>query len=188
MVAGIAGAGIAGALEAPPGDPEVVELLSGMSYVPDQGSIDSVLGSAAVDELIAIAEDSSATADPGLRIRAFGALGQYGGSKDEAAASFALRSAINKFAALGRGTEVLYLRASMLSLSQLESGTGSAVPTLVPLLSHSLRDIRAACAQALGITMSQDAVLPLRQRAQVEEEDQVLIAIEDALFQLASGN
>ncbi len=180
------GVGISRALEAPAGDPEVIELLSGINYVPDQGSIDSVLGDAAIGELIAIAEDSSSNSDPGLRIRAFMALGQYRGSVGESDATEALRRALLKFSPRNRGSELLYLRASLLSLAKLEQE--DAVADLVPLLDHASRDTRAACAQALGITGSDTAILPLRQRAQVEEQEQVLLAIEDALFVLADDN
>ncbi len=179
---GAGGVGLSLALEAPAGDPEVVELLSGMTFVPDQGSLDSVLGEAAIGELISIAEKGS---DPGLRLRAYGALGEYDGNADEFAATQALRRAVTKFAPFERGTELLYLRASIRSLALLDGA--EAVPDLVPLLGHAMRDVRATAAQALGSTKSESAILPLRQRAQVEEEEQVLLAIEDALFELADS-
>ena len=181
-LAGGAYVGIATALDAPPGDPEVVELLGGMNYVPDQRSIDEVFPVAAVDELVAIAEDDSQGSDPGLRMRAFRALAQYDGSADEGVASSALRRAISTFGPLDRGTELLFLRASMLSLAILDGP--SAVPDLVGLLAHPSRDIRAACAQALGITGSPAAILPLRNQDLNETVEQVEIAIDDALFVL----
>ncbi len=185
-LAGALGAGIATALDAPPGDPEVVELLGGMNYVPDQSSIDAVLGATAVDELIAIAEDDSQGSDPGLRMRAFRALAQYDGSPDEGTASAALRRAIDTFGTLERGTELLFLRASMLSLATLDGA--NAVPDLVGLLPHPSRDIRAACAQALGITGSSAAIVPLRNQDLDETVPQVKIAIADALFHLGSSD
>jgi len=186
LAVGAATAGIAIALESPPGDPDVVELLGGMNYVPDQSKIDAVLGATAVDELIAIAEDTSLGSDPGLRMRAFRALAQYDESPDEALASAALRRAITTFAASDQGTELLFLRASMLSLATLDGS--NAVPDLVSLLSHPSRDIRAACAQALGITDSDTAILPLRNQDLVETVPQVKVAIASALFQLDSNN
>mgnify|MGYP003647887881 CR=1 FL=1 len=186
LVAAAAMAGIAVALDSPPGDPEVVELLGGMNYVPDQSRIDAVLGATAVDQLIAIAEDDSQGSDPGLRMRAFRALSQYGGSPDEVLASAALRRALTTFAANDEGTELLFLRASMLSLATVDGP--SAVPELVGLLQHPSRDIRAACAQALGITESDAAILPLRNQDLVETVPQVKLAIASALFQLDSNN
>tara|TARA_R110002073_G_scaffold74100_6_gene181191 strand:- start:2705 stop:3298 length:594 start_codon:yes stop_codon:yes gene_type:complete len=186
LLAGAAGAGIASALEAPPGDPQVVELLGGMNYIPDKSDIDEVFGAVAVEELVAIAEDSSPSSDPGMRMRALRALAQYGESPAKEGAAAALRRAIATFGSVVRGTEVLFLRASMLSLATVDGP--SAVPDLVALLSHPSRDIRAACAQALGITGSNDAILPLRNQDLTEEVPQVQIAIADALFLLDSNN
>jgi HEAT repeat protein len=186
LVAGAAGVGIATALDAPLGDPDVVELLGGMNYVPDQSSLDAVLGATAVAELVAIAEDDSQSSDPGLRMRALRALAQYDGSPDEVVASAALRRAITTFGPADTGTELLFLRASMLSLATLDGP--AAVPDLVGLLPHLSRDIRAACAQALGITGSDAAIVPLRNQDLSEVVPQVKIAIADALFQLDSSD
>jgi len=185
MAISVAGAGLAFALESPDGDPDVVELLSGLSYEPDRLSIDTVLGPAAVDQLINIAEDETVGSDPGLRIRAYRALGQYGQTPDAGEAISALRRAINKFRRDQVGTNVLLLRVSMLSLAKIDGP--NAVAVLVGMLTHQSRDIRAACAQALGITGSSAAEQPLRDRALVEEQAQVQLAISDALFQLESA-
>ncbi|MCP4449278.1 MAG: HEAT repeat domain-containing protein [Myxococcales bacterium] len=184
MLAGAAGVGIATALEAPAGDPQVVELLSGLNYVPSQSNIDVVLGEGAVEDLIEIAEDSSIDSDPGLRIRAFRSLGQYDGNPQRATAASALRRAIADYGAESSGTKLLYLRASMLSLAAIDGG--NAVSNLVTMLGHPSRDIRAACAQALGITGVAAAIQPLRARDLIEPEEQVRLAIADALFLLGS--
>ncbi len=178
----IAGAGLAFALDPPVGDPDVIELLGGMSYVPDKTRIEQILGPQAADELISVAEDESVTFDAGMRIRSLRALALYKESPDRPAVTAALRRTMNRFTASDRGVELLYLRASMLSLARVEGAT--AVAELTPLLSHQSRDIRAACAQALGITASSDANQPLRDRALIEEQAQVLFAIDDALFEL----
>ena len=178
----IAGAGFARALDPPVGDSEVIELLSGISFVPGKTSIDQVLGSEAVNELISIAEDELITFDSGMRIRALHALALYKDSPDQSAVTASLRRTINRFASNDRGVELLYLRASMLSLARVEEA--NVVGELVPLLSHQSRDIRAACAQALGITASGAATQPLRDRALIEEQPQVQFAIDEALFVL----
>ncbi len=178
----IGGAGFALALDPPIGDTEVIELFSGMSFVPGKPRIDEVLGSEVVDELISIAEDELITFDPGMRIRALHALALYKDSPDRSAVTAALRRTINRFASNDRGVELLYLRASMLSLARVEEG--NVVGELVPFLSHESRDIRAACAQALGITASGAATQPLRDRALIEEQPQVQFAIDEALFVL----
>lgn len=182
VLASATGAGLATALEAPPGDPEVVELLSGMSYVPDRETIDGILGATAVEELVQIAEDTSISSDPGVKLRAFRALGEFDENPERTVATAALRRAIASFEPENAGTELLYLRASMLSLARIDGA--NSVSELVDLLAHPSRDIRAACAQALGITGSDAAIQPLRNRALVETEPQVQLAIADALFRL----
>lgn len=185
-VLGVTSASLAMTLQAPVGDPEVVELLSGISYSPNKNSIDLVMGAAAIEDLIAIAEDSSAGSDPGVRIRAWRALGEYPLSPDANLASDALRAGVTEFASATTGTDLLLLRACMLSLAQLDGD--NSVADLVPRLSHTSRDIRASAAQALGITGSSAAYQPLLDRALVEQEAQVKLAIADALFELDQAN
>lgn len=162
--------------EAPPGDARVVELLSGVDYVPNRAALDDALGAAvAADDLVAIARGSAPeSADPGVRIRAYRALGLYPGSATEAA----LRAALAENAA-GAGVETLYLRAAAESLVKV-AGAG-AVDDIVPLLDHASRDVRATAAVALGRTGSDAAVPSLRARLSVEEVGQVRLAIAEAL-------
>lgn len=185
LAATTAGAGLAIAVEAPPGDPEVIEMLSGMSYIPDRDNIEAVMGPTAVEDLIELAEDTSASSDSGVRIRALRALGQFAQSPSRPTAAAALRRAILTFGGEVRGVKLLYLRTSMLSLASLEGA--NAVSSLVDLLAHPSRDIRAGCSQALGITKSDTAIPALRDRALIEEQPQVQLAIADALFQLGSA-
>ncbi len=171
------------ALAVQPAD-DVVELLSATANAPSKSRIDLVMGPTAVADLIEIADDTSAEADPGLRIRAYGALRHFSQSADGETARLALKAAVALHTNETTGTQLLYLRAAMLSLAEV--GQESSVPDLLGLLSHPSRDIRAACAQALGITGSVSAILPLRDRALIETELQVELAIADALFVLNS--
>jgi HEAT repeat protein len=175
------GGGVAFAVQ--PTD-EVIELLSGTANSPSKSRIDLVMGDTAVEDLIAIANDTSADSDPGLKIRAYSALRHFGNTADSAVAQAALEAALDQYKDTGTGTELLYLRASMLALAEV--GLELSVPNLISLLAHPSRDIRAACAQALGITGSSAAIQPLRDRALVEPELQVQLAIADALFVLDS--
>lgn len=179
----LAGAGVALAIQ--PSD-EVVELLSGTANSPTKGRIELVMGDTAVDDLIAIANDTGADSDPGLRIRAISALRHFGQTADSEVARLALVAAVDlhKAPTDASGTQLLYLRASMLSLAEV--GGELSVPNIVDLLDHPSRDIRAACAQGLGITGSSTAVQALRDRALIEPEPQVQLAIADALFELDS--
>lgn len=177
----LAGGGMAIAVEPPN---EVVELLSSTTSAPSKSRIELVMGATAVDDLIEIAEDTSPEANPSLGIRAYHALGEFAQSAESETIRLALKAAVAQRVGESSGTQLLYLRAAMLSLAKV--GMDQSVPDLLGLLSHSSRDIRAACAQALGITGSPLAIEPLRTRALVEPELQVQIAIADALFELDS--
>lgn len=178
---GLAGSGIAIAVQP---TNEVRELLSSTTSAPSKSRIDLVMGSAAATELIELAEDTSIDSEPGRRIRAFAALRHFAAEPEAETVRLALKSAVNQRSAETTGTELLYLRAAMLSLAEV--GMELSVPDLLPLLDHPSRDIRAACAQALGITRSDLAIVPLRDRALIEEVTQVVLAIDDALFTLES--
>lgn len=171
-------AGAARALDAPKADPEVIELLSGISYVPSKTSIDVVLGDAAVEDLVELAR-SPAELDPGLRLRALRALGQYGG---DAGVDAALRDALGEYAAASAGVEVLYLRAAISALA--EAAGPDAAESLVALLDHEVRDVRAAAATALARAGATEVTGELRARLAVEPVLQVRLAIEAALREL----
>ena len=168
-------ASVAPSGEPPPGDPAVVETLSGIDHVPTRGTLDGLMGGAAESTLIAIARGvAEESADPGVRIRAYRALAAYPG----AATQTALRAAIADHSGEDE-LDTLYLRAAVDSLVQVAGP--DAVTDLVPLLDHSSRDVRASTARALGDTGSDDAVSPLRARLSVEEVGQVRLAIAEAL-------
>jgi len=163
---------------APPGDTGLVEILSGIEYIPTRGSLDAQMGAGAQDRLIAIARgDAEESADPGIRIRAYRALAFYPSPATESA----LRAGIVAHAG-GGSVDTLYLRAAAESLVQIAGA--DAVDDLVPLLDHASRDVRATTARALGDTGSAQAVSPLRARLSIEEVGQVRLAIAEALREL----
>jgi HEAT repeat protein len=161
------------------GDGGIDDLLSGVDYVPERATLDAVLGDPPENDLIAIATDTAA--DPGLRLRAYRALGQY----PTDAARLALQAAIGSFAGATSGVEVLYLRAAMHSLAA--TAGDAAVPVIDDLLDSPSRDVRADAALSLGETGSASADPVLRARREVETVDQVKWAIDEALAALA-GN
>jgi HEAT repeat protein len=177
----LGGGGVALAVQ--PTEP-VRELLSGTANAPTKSRIEIVMGATVIQDLIEIADDTSAEADPGRRIRAYNALRHFAQDPESETVRLALKAAVELRANETTGTQLLYLRAAMLSMAEV--GLESSVPDLLGLLSHPSRDIRAACAQALGITGSDTAILPLRDRALIETELQVQVAIADALFELDS--
>lgn len=170
------------ALEPPAGDPELVELLSGISFVPSRSNLDLVLGDAPVEDLVELLDTPPGELDPGVRLRALRALGQYA---DDASADLAVETlelAVADHEDADEGIDVLYLRAAMGSLAVVAGP--SSVDHLVPLLGHPVRDIRVAAAESLAVTGSAEAVSSLRARAAVEEVLQVRLAIMEALRQL----
>lgn len=167
----------------------LVEILSGVDFVPSPGDFDAILGENALDDLIAIAKDSSV--DAGVRIRAYRALSHYPG----VAAEEALADAIDKYSVLeeedgttialaSTGVDTILLRSAMDSLAAIAGA--NAVDRIGDMLDHHSRDVRAAAARALAVTGSADALPYLFKRRDIEEVMQVRLAIEEAI-RLLSG-
>jgi hypothetical protein len=118
-----------------------------------------------VTDLIALARDIEA--DPGVRLRAYRAIGLYPG----AAAQNALRADLLALASAQPGTEQLYLRAAIEALGEVGDSVED-VPNLVPFLDYEpSRDIRAATADALrqlGCACAA-AIDPLQARLTIEQ-------------------
>ncbi len=168
----------AGDLVTPVGDPALIEILSGVSYVPPRPALDSALGGGAVDTLISIATGAHPVDDPGVRLRAYRALSEY----PDPTVEDALRDAV---AAHGAGTDPmdnLLVRAAMDSLARIAGE--SAVDDISVHLTHASRDVRAAAARALAECGSQTALPLLRSRLLVEPESQVKAALSRAIRDL----
>jgi hypothetical protein len=133
-----------------------------------------------VTDLIALARDIEA--DPGVRLRAYRAIGLYPGT----AARTALIEDLEVLAAAQPGTEQLYLRAAIEALGEV--GEPQDVDNLTPFLDYEpSRDIRAATADALrhlGCACLA-ATEPLDDRLDLETSQQVILAIHRALRELA---
>jgi hypothetical protein len=163
----------------------VQNTLTTIDTVPTQAQLDSAFGGQALTSLRAIARDSGA--DAGIRLRAIHGLVHYyclGGSPcsgpdpaHDAVAGLVDGSARS-------GTELLIARAAIESLGPMQ--VASDISLLLPLLSHSSRDIRAATARALRDLCNTTAIPALRTRYQQETSDQVRLAISDALGALAT--
>jgi HEAT repeat protein len=169
------GSALAIAAEPPAGDPDVVEELSGIDYVPNRSALDDLFDGAAASDLIELAEEEP---DPGVRMRALRALALYPGAETAAA----LRDAIAEHGDDDTGTPTLMTRLAALSLARVDGA--AAVPDLADLMNHPSRDVRATVAEALAVTNSADAVPILRDRLAVEPVEQVRLAIADALREL----
>jgi hypothetical protein len=145
--------------------------LSGLDFVPG----DQELGQVGADpaQLRDIAGDGAE--DPGVRLRAYRALGLFGASPE---ARFALEAGITRYRNADRGIELLYLIAAAEALGQIAGPTD--VPTIGPLLDAPSRDLRLGVARALGRIADPQACALLTRRSMVEQVPQVLIAINEA--------
>ncbi|HUJ60315.1 MAG TPA: HEAT repeat domain-containing protein [Kofleriaceae bacterium] len=154
---------------------------------PTQSQLDSVFGASASSTLTEVADDASV--DVGIRLRAIHALVHYcdpistsnPACNPASPAHTTLVGLIASTGAASAGADLLVLRAAVETLGPLRVPADTA--TLIPLLDHASRDIRASTAHALrdlcdGDTTVMDA---LRQRYQTERVDQVRFAISEAL-------
>lgn len=158
--------------------------------------LDTLFGGSAtaLTTLEDIALGTQATSDPyGTRLRAIYALSSYCASTPCAATDDAhvkVMSLVTTNQSAHTGADLLILRAAIESLGKMKvpSDGDSTTGPLVPLLSHSSRDIRAATARALGSVCNTTAatIQALRDRYQQEPTDQVRLAISDALGALAT--
>lgn len=160
-------------------DQDVIEILSGVDFVPPKNSLDGVLGETALEDLINIAQDPDE--DAGLRIRAYRALAHYPGALTEEALRTAIiaHSSDGQVALESTGVDTILLRAAMSSMASVAKSR--AVNHIGWILDHQSRDVRAAAAQALALTGSITAEPLLRARLGKEEVPQVRLAIEEAI-------
>jgi hypothetical protein len=183
----VAGLGLVALLQIEPSNaggsgpvPATRDLLGAIDFVPAREDLDTVMGPTSLQQLIILAIDDGE--DPGVRIRAVRALGQFPESSE---ARSTLVAVINGLAAESSGTPVLILRAAMEALAEV--GGASAVSQITPLLDNSSRDVRASAADALRVIGSPTAIPALRDRQQIETVPQVLLAITEALRALLGG-
>lgn len=158
----------------------VQNTLTTIDTVPTKSQLDSVFPSGeALAGLATIAQDQAA--DKGMRLRAVHALAKYCPEpcSTSEVAHQTLTSLITKHRQQIAGYELLLLRAAIETIGMLE--VASDVTTLVPLLDHPSRDIRAATARALRDLCNTQAIPPLRVRYTAESTEQVKLAISEAL-------
>jgi hypothetical protein len=155
--------------------------LTATDVVPTQAEIDGDFNdpSTALSNLATIAGDT--TADVGIRIRTLHALASYctAPCADGDTAHQALVQFITASETAQTGQAIVMLRGAIEAIGPQRVGTD--LPLLVPLLSHSSRDIRAATAHALRDLCNTQAIAPLRTQQGQETSDQVRLAISEAL-------
>ncbi len=155
--------------------PQIVDALTGIDFVAEKPTLDSLLGATPVDSLSAIA-GALTDVNPGVRIRAVRAIALY--PSDDART--ALTAQIQAHTAASSGVEILELRAAIEALGVI--GQPSDVDIIAPLLDkEDARDIRAAAARALRDIGAATAIAPLHARLAKETVPQVQFAISDAL-------
>lgn len=160
--------------------------LTTIDVVPTKQQLTSAFGTdeKAKQDLATIATDQDPS-DFGIRLRAIHALAKYCGAPPSVPcissdlAHQAVTSVISSNKTATTGSPVLVLRAAIETLGTMK--VTADVTTLVPLLDHPSRDIRAATARALRDLCNAQAITPLRARYSNETTDQVKLAISEAL-------
>jgi hypothetical protein len=163
--------------------------LTTIDVVPTKQQITNAFGTddqKAKQSLASIATNPESDPDTiGIRLRAIHALAKYCGSPPSSpcAASDLAHQSVSSVIADNQmettGSRVLILRAAIETLGTMK--VSADVSTLVPLLGHPSRDIRAATARALRDLCNPQAVTFLRARYSAETTDQVKLAISEAL-------
>lgn len=162
-------------------------VLTSIDSVPTRGQLDYALQMAPDGPLqtltsLATDADPNGPVDPGIRLRAIHALSKYCTGTPCAGTDPAHQAAVAVLQQTGNATsgrDVLFLRAAIETLGLMKVSTDET--SLVGLLNHPSRDIRAATARALRDLCNPQAVLPLRARYSSETTDQVKLAISEAL-------
>ena len=162
---------------------QVQNTLTTIDTVPTRQQIDSAFGNqpqVALQNLTSIAGDLGA--DVGIRLRAIHALAKYCAATpctETDVAHQSLITLIGQTRSETVGAPLLVLRAAVETLGAMRVATD--VNTLVPLLDHPSRDIRASTAKALQDLCNTQATSPLRIRYARETTEQVKLAISEAL-------
>lgn len=168
-----------------PLSPEVALTLTRIETLPTKDELLRVL-SDPVPQLRDIA--LNAAADFGARLGAIRALPLFCPTTSPCDSTPAHLAILDVLASIDRsqrqGTSVLALRAVIEALGVARSGNQGDVDAIAPLLGHGSRDIRAAAARALRDLCDTRALVPLRARYQVEQVEQVRLAISAALRDL----
>ncbi len=164
----------------------LIELLSGVVYVPTSAEMLAVHADPTLD-LIALAQgDLQQTA--GVRLRAYRALSEFG---EQPGVIATLKAAITTHSTTSTAMDSLYLRAAITSLATT-AGPECLEPIKGQLLAHPDRDVVVTAARALAVcidataTPSQinEATDALMARQQGEELAQITEAISTALRDL----
>lgn len=187
VVALLVTGGIAAATGSVNLSPQVKNTLTTIDVVPTKVQLDSAFGSEqnALAQLAQIATDDALDGDSvAVRLRAIHALAKYCPSpcSPSDVAHQAVTEVIEELTTPETpttGSPVLILRAAIETLGTMK--VPSDVSTLLPLLIHPSRDIRAATARALRDLCNPQAITPLRTRYADETTDQVKLAISEAL-------
>jgi hypothetical protein len=163
---------------------KVQDTLTTIDVVPTKQQITSAFDGdpqQALQALSSLATDLDPPADIGIRLRAIHALAKYCGTPCSNAdlAHQSVATVIASTRTATSGSQVLILRAAIETMGSMR--VAPDVSTLVPLLDHPSRDVRAATARALRDLCNTQAITPLRARYSAEMTDQVKLAISEAL-------
>ncbi len=173
-----------GSTEVPEPSELEIQTLTPIDSVPTKEEIVSnVAGPDRVARLAELALDPMV--DFGVQLRAIRAIPHFCASPCSGDARAALLDILSKINLDDRsGRTLLRLRAVIESLGVARTGDPEDVQRLVRFLDNASRDVRAAAARALRDMCHTNAIVPLRARYQIEQVDQVRLAISAALRDL----
>ncbi len=164
----------------------VINTLTPIDSLPSSQQINTVFNNSPVEALANLQQIANPTnfVDRGVQLRAVRALIHYCATtpcsdSDPAHATLVAIATNPKYRDSRSGSDLLVLRAAIESLGVLQVPVDVGI--LVPQLQHPSRDIRAAVARALRDLGNTLAIQSLRARYNIEDTQQVRIAISDAL-------
>jgi hypothetical protein len=176
------------------GDPQalpqgVVNVLTPIDSVPSKSALnDAFPPQAALENLLSIARNREG--DLGIAIRAIRALPSYCPQTPQLCGTGTVvhdslvALIISEQAAQRTPKDLLRLRAAVEALGQTRTGLASDVDTLLPLMAHPSRDLRATVARALLNVCNMKAIGPLNKSYVAERVAQVKAEIYAAIQDL----
>ncbi len=164
----------------------VINALTPIDSLPSSQQINTVFNNSPSEALANLQQIANPTGfvDRGVQLRAVRALIHYCAAtpcnvSDPAHVTLRTIALQPRYQSSRSGSDLLVLRAAIESLGRLQIPTDWDL--LADQLQHPSRDIRAAVARALRDLGNTQAIVPLRARYNIEDSEQVKIAISDAL-------
>jgi hypothetical protein len=170
---------------------QVTDALTQIDATPSKSTLNDMFPTpqAALDNLTQIATTTDPTVDHGVQLRAIRALPAYCPAAPAPCGTSPVHQTLLLLVAdYGDSPhapqDIMRLRAAAEALGATRSQLDGDVAALTPLLEDKSRDVRATVVRALGNVCNRTALVPLSNRYQNEETEQVRRAIRTAVGDL----